>query len=188
MADDPILPPPNPSKPETSGYHIALNKALQPEDGKTYLGDPESVDALLRTFLAERMTRRGNIGNEADWEAAKAEEKAAFERMADIFLGKVPAEYETIGAWNEQGDIAKFCAESIGIVRKGPEDDRAVMAAVFALLLAEVVTMTETEGATADDVEVHAEQSIDDWKRMLLGIPAEIPAGTDLGDMAAALA
>lgn len=177
------------SKPETGGVHIALNKffgSLDP-DGKTYLGDPEQVEMILRAFIADVMARRAIQHTPESWEEAKALDRDAIERLVNIFLGRDDA-FETIGSWNVDSSLPMWCARTLGIKWDGAKDDELVMKDTFAGLMLEVLQEIDRDGDDIPDEDWQAavDDAIQKWTHMLLGIP-EMPEPPTLGELAADL-
>jgi hypothetical protein len=123
------------SKPQSSGWHIALD-AADTGDDTPYLGDPETIYAIIAMFNAAVVGRQRQIaaGSMAVDDAVAADRGLA-ERVADILLGQVPG-YGLVGEWNSDatGAVADHAASIFHIETEG-HGKRDVLAAAWGLHL-----------------------------------------------------
>lgn len=158
-------------KQETAGHHIALNRVVDAVNAEAdYLGDLEAIEAILRNHLSDMMQRWAAVDSEAKRAAAIEADKAMCKHLAAVFLGQVKG-YQVVGAWNTEGEIARYCAERIGMDPNA--DPMVVMVDVFALLVREMYTALTwaQEGRPEDDWQTKIDGAIEDWTYMLAGLP-----------------
>ncbi len=154
------------SKPQSSGWHVALDAASQ----ECYLGNPQIVWDIIAMFNKGIVDRRPLSSDEADYKLALVADKAECYRMADIFLGRVEG-YTPIGAWSTEGHIADHAASIMGL--EPIDDKRETLAASFgAHVLAMYRAIDSARSGEPDEVWEAAVMSANYALRAaLLGLP-----------------
>ncbi|MDF1585180.1 hypothetical protein [Marinimicrococcus flavescens] len=155
-------------------HHHSLDRAFArlpgPDDPRPYLGSLEDVERILRGFMGVVHARWcAGIPDEQAREAAIEADKAECLRLARVFLGQHPDEYNAVGSWNTEGEIARFCAKVAGIEGTDP---LGIMNAVFQLLLLryyEGMNMID-EGGSPEDAASMVNRRIENTWHMLLGM------------------
>lgn len=158
------------NKPDTAGTTVALARVGE----LPYLGDKETVDGMLRTFVGRICARYVRV-SEGAVPAADASQADMDEcrRFADIFLGRDEG-YSTVGPWNGTplADACRTAFKEILSAEASAKDEDA-LAATFALLVHAVYDALR-ECAMGDSEEAQADALnaiIDDWGNLLIGVP-----------------
>lgn len=160
------------SKVGSSGWHIALGKASAGTDDKPYLGDVLTVDGLVRSFVKDICDRYGEVADGGMFsQDAAGEDKEACERLGRIFAGEDP-NFVTVGDWNGPG-VAAFCRAAMPDYLPEGGTPAETMTQVFAVLAHETYdVLRDLNEDGVDEVAGEALNGrIEDWTRMLLGIP-----------------
>lgn len=160
------------SKVASSGWHIALGKASKATEANPYLGDPETVDGIVRSFVKDICDRFAEVSDGGKFsQDAVAEDKAECERLGKVFAGEDPR-YTTVGEWNGAGVVA-FCRAAMPDYLPEGGTPAETMAQVMAVLAHEVYDILQ--GVNDDGDALLGGQAIngriEDWTRMLLGLP-----------------
>ena len=161
------------SKPGSSGWHIALEKA---NGAGQYLGDMKVVNHIVRQFL-KSVTDRSALVSEGElmpWAAGDADRQAC-QHMAKVFLGKEPG-FAPMGAWNSEGGLGAFLSTEIQQVVAPSEriGDLAVVQA-FALITHKVYDILRTVTDENFDAQAHQLNEIaEQFTRSLMGVHTEL--------------
>jgi hypothetical protein len=119
----------------------------------TYLGSQELTDRLVRSFVADVMSRFDQVGQgRLVPNDAAAADRAGCEKLADIFLGNDKS-FEPVKGWNGK-PLADFIRSRMYSAVQD-EDDRSVVAQAFAVLVHHVydaIRAGESEAKMIDDI------------------------------------
>lgn len=162
------------SKFGSSGWHIALGKASSATGEKPYLGDPATVDSLVRSFVKDICDRYAEVCEGGMFaQDASTEDKEACERLGRIFAGEDPT-FVTVGAWNGEG-VAEFCKKAMPDYLPEGGTQPQTMTQVMAVLAHEVydILRDADEDGDAELAGQAINGRIEDWTRMLLGLPPD---------------
>lgn len=168
------------SKQASSGWHLALEAATKGTKAGNYLGDPDTVEGLVRAFMAGITDRYDSVssGGMTHAEATEAA-KAEVERMGAIFAGKKPTEYVSMGAWNTDGGLASWIRQTMP-GKVNADDDALAIRDVFAGLLLTIwegLADLQAGETTAEGLADYLDGLADDWTALLLGLPPEADDG-----------
>ena len=110
-----------------------LLQSAKQASAPNYLGNLELVDRLVRSFVADIMSRFDEVsmGRMVPNDAAAADQADCF-KMADIFAGK-DQRFSPVPGWNGKA-LADFIRQRMYSAVQGGEDDRSVIAQAFAVL------------------------------------------------------
>lgn len=148
--------------------------------GKAYLGDPATVEGLLRAWAKTTIDilaalGRGTIGRDQ----AKQDVQADVQRLADIFLGR-SGDYSPIPGWNDpKGDLPKALRD-LGLDESDPD---ALVRTAMLIFHKEIADAMAENAKGADRAISLIEQTVYEWTYRMLGIP--MPQPEDLDDPAA---
>ena len=171
----------NPSN--TGGYQIALERARAGEAAGGYLGNRDTVEAYVRSFIGSVVAeiREVGAGNKPLAEGS-AEVEALCSRAAVVFMGADPA-YTPVGPWNTSGSVGLFVrirlAASLAGTPTGTPQDSLKLG--FAVLALEVYALVKAWAASSDDdaAQGRVSELVEDWTDMLMGLPASGTASHD---------
>jgi hypothetical protein len=161
------------TKPGSSGFHIAMDKA---SGEKPYLGDPEVIESLVRALVAGAGQRFGEVADgEFDQTDAVATDRAGVLDLAAILCGQNDA-YETVGDWNPNG-LAAAVRENLAdsIEASAATDAVDAVQQACAILLLEVY---EVMGTLAQDGDEEAAKDaltgvVGDFTNLFAGLPVD---------------
>lgn len=161
------------SKPGSSGWHIALEKASG--EGQ-YLGDMKVVNHIVRQFLKGITDRSALVGEGKlmPWAAGDADMEACA-HMAMVFLGKVPG-FTPMGAWNAEGGLDAFLSTEIQeLVAPFERIGELAVAQAFAVITHKVYDILRT--VTDENLDEHSHQMneiAEQFTRSLMGVHTEL--------------
>lgn len=162
------------SKVGSSGWHIALGKASASTEANPYLGDPLTVDGIVRSFVKDICDRYSEVADGGMFSQDAAElDKADCERLGRIFAGE-DRSYTSVGEWNGEG-VAGFCRKAMPEYLPDGGTPAETMAQVMAVLAREVygIIGDVNDDGDAELAGLALNGRIEDWTRMLLGLPPE---------------
>ena len=102
---------------------------------KNFLGDRDTVEALLRFHIA---TLIENLEDATTEKQRIQEMRIVAKEVGNILLGKEGRKYIPVRKWNKFNGIDVFCAKWLGIAEKDPSDR---MEHAFIMLFNEVVDL-----------------------------------------------
>jgi hypothetical protein len=149
-----------------AGFSAALDQASK----ENYLGDPEVVGNLLRTFRDAALKRRNS---EMDSEEVSVCDHGHALALADIFLGKVPS-YAPMIPWNSPGQIDRWVADELhrpGFEGQSPEHTIANAMACYLNDYFYIAKMLSQNPKPEDWVNAEMEKIDSRYVCLLLGIP-----------------
>lgn len=159
------------SKAASSGWHIALQRSKAGED-KPYLGDPEVVDGLVRSFVKDICDRFAEVADGGMFaQDAAAKDTEACTAMGRILAGEDPG-FTPVGSWNG-APCADYCVKTMPDYIKAEATPAETIAQAFAVLVHSVydVFRDVDEGGDQDDAGLTLQGYVEDWTRMVMGIP-----------------
>src|SRR5688572_5044272 len=128
-----------------------------------YLGDPETVDMLLRVMasnvLAERKLNR-DVGTSLEENHAAA--------MTNIFLGKEP-DFTPMHGWNAPGFIDEFVSSAANVQENTPEDRMRTFFLSYLIDTYSLVEYADAPGVLDEQWQPQVGALVDYYRDILIG-------------------
>lgn len=172
-----------PNLPQQDGNYLG-GLAAKVNDAEAYLGDPDTVDGIVRGFIAQVLAGHTM---EDDKAFGKVLTRACID-TADVFLGTVtqgkreidPAsvKFLPVADWNRDGGglgawvRGRFADQIDGIEAMTDADMLANVFAILAMAVTEVLEKAAEDDDTAD-AALSLDALADDWRNLVMGIPNE---------------
>lgn len=165
------LEPPGPKldrQTDPSGLVASLRAAT---DGRPFLGDQPTVEALLRHFAAEVVTRYDEVGHGVltPSDAANSDREDCF-RLARVFCGQDPA-YAPVRQWSGK-PLADHLRERMARDLQPEDDDMLLIAQALAVLVHQIydALRAAADGAPDEAVIKQVDASVRSLAMALLGV------------------
>lgn len=167
-------------------FRRALLQSAKGSPGTPYLGSIGVVDKLVREFIGDIFIRQSEVadGNLAQPEAVQADKSRAAE-LGMIFAGEdpnfIPISPIVGEGWNAKGlkdhalnTMGEHLSDNARLLSTSE-----VLTQVFACLVLEVYAAVSKFNETGDlkEAKERADCLVEDWTKLLLGIPADIDIG-----------
>ena len=162
------------SEPNDAGLAAAFATATQ----DNWLGNRETIDAMLRTMLVEvlevREGRQTDTVTEADGYARCV---AVMAKNAAILLGK-DASYRPIIGWNQPGGIDAHLVKELNIDEADPA--RRVITAQWQLVKEFCALLKQEEqGQPQEATRWQMDAGVEQMVKLMLGLPMDKPDPDD---------
>lgn len=147
---------------------------LRAADDRAYLGDPGTVEDLLRAMIFAALDARWKFGTGLIEESELAQTvNAEMERCAGVLLGRDKTFTPLVG-WNEPGGIDSH----IAVVMNNPDPEPAhrIMAALRALINVVCALVAQEEaGMPEENTRWQIDAEIAETVKLCLGLPLTQP-------------
>ena len=148
---------------EAPGFEDALRHAAQPQ----YLGDVQTVDALIRSLWIGTAERREKFNSgEMSRQAMLDGDKAAAFKIADIFRGKDPT-FPTQPNWNSGHQLPAALAQRLDLDSAQGADN--IVRSALGLMLSEIYGLLADDTLDDPKNKWKVDAAIDFWTSLFLG-------------------
>jgi hypothetical protein len=157
------------------GQERLFEKALEgvrlsgdPSAAAVYLGDPQAVESILRSFLADALEVLSAEGDQIAVEAESFDK--TMDRVARVFLGEDPKYHMPIVGWHKPGVIDGVLVK-LGLANEessAPDRMKEFFYALFEML-ARVIKMSQVEGVEQNQWEWQIQAEIGTYRDILMG-------------------
>lgn len=146
--------------------NVPLEVAELDPDGPPYLGNPNAIEEIIRTFLADAWQRRWD---EMENEKATAKDRADSIRFANMMLGRRELLATPMRDWNRPGVIDEWVAKKANIAERSPTKRLAAFYLGFLGEFYDAALASGTEGILPEQWEGAIDDVVHDSVLTLIG-------------------